>query len=64
MFYDCIHVYVLIINFYKVQIKGEQIQYSVDVEQARTRTHTHTHTNRNVEFLSVNTLRLICQVIK
>lgn len=54
MFYDCIHVDVLIVNFYKVRIKGEQMQYSVDVEQA------HTYTNSNVESLSVSILHLIC----
>ena len=58
MFYKCVHVDVLIINFYKARIKGEQIQYSVDVEQAQT------HKNSNAESLCVNILRLICQVIK
>ena len=37
----------LIINFCKVRIKGEQIQYSVDVEQAHTHAHTHKHTHTN-----------------
>ena len=45
-------------NFYKIRIKGKQIQYSVDVEQA------HTHTNSNDESLSVDILHLICKVIK